>query len=52
MYRVRTTDFESAQQIVAGATAVHGLEDRMDETATHFKWAQLILARAELFGQC
>jgi citrate lyase beta subunit len=52
MYRVRTTDFESAQQIVAGATAVHGHEERMDEMATHFKWAQIILARAELFGQC
>lgn len=49
-YRVSKSELESAEGIVGTSTAVLGLNGKMDERATHFKWAELIIARHRLFG--
>lgn len=50
-YKVSKSDFESAEGILnAGASAVAGLNGRMDEVTTHYKWAQIIVERRRLFG--
>lgn len=50
MYKVSEEDLKSAQGIVGDDTAVRGVNGKMDERATHLKWARLILDRYELFG--
>jgi citrate lyase beta subunit len=49
-YRVSDDDLKSAQGIVGTSTAVLGLNGKMDERATHFKWAELIIERHRMFG--
>ena len=49
-YRVSKPELESAEGIVGTSTAVLGLNGKMDERATHLKWAELIIARHRLFG--
>ena len=50
LYKVSATDLQSAQDIVSGTEAVKGHNGKMDEHATHLKWAQLVLERHRLFG--
>ncbi|WP_420597272.1 HpcH/HpaI aldolase/citrate lyase family protein [Deinococcus sp.] len=50
-YRVSESDLAEAQAILApGAPAVFKMNGRMCEPATHTRWAQDILARAEAYG--
>ncbi len=50
-YRVSETDVAEAQAILApDAPAVFSLHGRMCEPATHSRWAQEVLTRAELYG--
>ncbi|MDX1990483.1 MAG: HpcH/HpaI aldolase/citrate lyase family protein [Candidatus Obscuribacter sp.] len=50
-YKVRREDFEEALKIVEpDAPAVFKLGRRMCEPTTHMSWAQLIIARAEIYG--
>ncbi|WP_291425962.1 HpcH/HpaI aldolase/citrate lyase family protein [Deinococcus sp.] len=50
-YRVAETDVAEAQAILApDAPAVFSLHGRMCEPATHSRWAQEVLTRAELYG--
>ncbi len=50
MYKVSETDLASATEIVQKDTAVKGVNGKMDERATHLKWAELVLERDQLFG--
>lgn len=51
LYKVRQGDLESAQGMLGSEiTAVEGRDGKMDERATHIKWAQGIMTRAEIFG--
>lgn len=50
MYKVPFEDYTSAKEIREGATAVKGKHERMDEHSTHIRWAELTIARYELFG--
>lgn len=50
LYKVSVADLKSAQDIVGTTTAVKGVNGRMDERATHLKWAELVLERDRLFG--
>jgi citrate lyase beta subunit len=50
LYKVSERDLESARRIVHDPTAVSGLNGKMDERATHLKWAELVLERYRLFG--
>lgn len=51
MYKVSKADLESAQKIMGDAPkAVEGLNGRMDEYTTHWRWAKIILERYALFG--
>lgn len=49
-YRVSPEDLESARGIVGTSTAVLGLNGKMDERATHLKWAERIVERYDMFG--
>jgi citrate lyase beta subunit len=51
MYSVKPDDLASAQSILESSSAVKGLNGRMDEHATHWKWAEMILERHRLFGR-
>jgi citrate lyase beta subunit len=50
MYKVDPADLASAQAILEEGRAVAGLNGRMDEYATHWKWAERTLERYALFG--
>ncbi|HET6747548.1 MAG TPA: HpcH/HpaI aldolase/citrate lyase family protein [Candidatus Saccharimonadales bacterium] len=50
MYKVSKKDLKSARGIMKDSTAVRGVEGKMDERATHLKWAQTVLDRHSLFG--
>ncbi len=50
LYKVSKEDLESARGILANTRAVVGLNGRMDEYSTHWRWAEIILERFELFG--
>jgi citrate lyase beta subunit len=50
LYKVSVRDLMSAQSIVHDPTPVNGFNGKMDERATHLRWAQLILERHRLFG--
>jgi citrate lyase beta subunit len=50
LYKVSARDLMSAQSIVHDPTPVNGFNGKMDERATHLRWAQLILERHRLFG--
>jgi citrate lyase beta subunit len=50
-YRVSARDVDSAERILdADAPAVFRLHGAMCERATHRTWAELTLARAQLYG--
>jgi citrate lyase beta subunit len=49
-YKVKPEELKSASGIVNDDTAVNGVHGKMDERATHLKWAELILERYRLFG--
>ncbi|HJP81265.1 MAG TPA: HpcH/HpaI aldolase/citrate lyase family protein [Candidatus Saccharimonadales bacterium] len=49
-YRVGADDYTSAKEILGSTKAVLGKAGRMDEKATHYRWALRTMARAELFG--
>lgn len=49
-YKVSLEDLDSARSILAHERAVSGLQGRMDEHTTHWRWAQTIVARFDLFG--
>lgn len=50
LYKVRQTDLDSARDMLGSSKAVGGQNGKMDERATHEKWAENILVRSELFG--
>jgi citrate lyase beta subunit len=50
MYRVDDDDYESAKSILDEMQAVRGLNGRMDEYTTHWRWAKRIMERKRLFG--
>lgn len=50
MYKVSEADLLSATQILESDDAVKGVNGKMDERATHLKWAELVLERHRLFG--
>ncbi|MFZ1301982.1 MAG: HpcH/HpaI aldolase/citrate lyase family protein [Candidatus Microsaccharimonas sp.] len=50
LYAVDERDLESARGILGYSSAVVGLNGRMDEYTTHWRWATTILERFELFG--
>ena len=43
-------DVASAREILSSSAAVNGRDGKMDEFATHYKWAKRILTREELFS--
>lgn len=49
-YKVSANELTSAQGILSDTAAVTGLFGRMDERATHLKWAERIVERHDLFG--
>lgn len=51
LYSVTPDDLASAQSILGSGRAVYGLNGRMDEYATHWKWAKMVLERHQLFGR-
>ena len=50
LYKVPVKDLESAIGILGSDAAVSGVHGKMDERATHLKWAELIAERNRLFG--
>ncbi|MGB4776829.1 HpcH/HpaI aldolase/citrate lyase family protein [Microbacterium sp.] len=50
MYRVSSDDLESALSLKGATTAITGLNDRMDEHTTHWRWADTVLERYRVFG--
>lgn len=50
LYKVSRGDLESARGLKAKGPAVAGLNDRMDEYTTHWRWADLVLERHRVFG--
>ncbi len=49
-YKVNEIDLLSARDIIDGDKAVKGVLGKMDERATHLKWAELVVERYKLFG--
>lgn len=49
-YRVNKIDFESAKMLISKSTSVFGHKLVMQEIATHLKWAQSIIKRADSYG--
>jgi citrate lyase beta subunit len=50
LYKVSKVDLESARNLKNKVRAVEGLNDRMDEYTTHWRWADLVLERHNVFG--
>jgi len=49
-YKVLTADLESAQMLISKSSSVFGHRLVMQEIATHLKWAQNIIKRADVYG--
>lgn len=49
-YRVNKIDFESAKMLISKSSSVFGHKLVMQEIATHLKWAQSIIKRADSYG--
>lgn len=49
-YRVNKIDLESAKMLISKSTSVFGHKLVMQEIATHLKWAQSIIKRADSYG--
>lgn len=50
LYKVSKPDLESARNLKGAVKAVEGLNDRMDEYTTHWRWADIVLERHRVFG--
>lgn len=50
LYKVSPADLESARGLKQKGPAVMGVNDRMDEYTTHWRWADLVLERHRVFG--
>jgi citrate lyase beta subunit len=49
-YKVCQLDFESAKMLISKSSSVFGHKLVMQEIATHLKWAQSIIKRADSYG--
>jgi citrate lyase beta subunit len=49
-YKVCKLDFESAKMLISKSSSVFGHKLVMQEIATHLKWAQSIIKRADCYG--
>jgi citrate lyase beta subunit len=49
-YRVSQQDFESAQLLISKSSSVFGHKLVMQEIATHMRWAENIIKRADVYG--
>ena len=49
-YKVHKEDLESAKMLTSKSTSVFGHKKVMQEIATHLKWAQNIIKRADVYG--
>jgi citrate lyase beta subunit len=49
-YRVSKQDFDAAQLLISKSSSVFGHKLVMQEIATHMKWAETIIKRADVYG--
>ena len=49
-YRVSKHDFDSAQLLISKSSSVFGHKLVMQEIATHMRWAENIIKRADVYG--
>ena len=49
-YRVSKQDFDSAQLLISKSSSVFGHKLVMQEIATHMRWAENIIKRADVYG--
>jgi citrate lyase beta subunit len=49
-YRVSKQDFDSAQLLISKSSSVFGHKLVMQEIATHMRWAENIIKRADIYG--
>jgi citrate lyase beta subunit len=49
-YRVSRQDFDSAQLLISKSSSVFGHKLVMQEIATHMRWAENIIKRADVYG--